>query len=188
MILKAFSSQLFIPTIGSVFVGLNQYFSNLFPAGISNKISGSFEMTVDMSALKNPDAPSFDTLRASINLTVAAILISIATSLKLPLSTTYVTFMVTMGTSLADRAWGTDSAVYGVAGVINVIGVVVLYSLSAFLVCGGIVYLIHWGGFCCYSSDFLGVILFFDYRNFINHRKNPRNSERRLFSPQERFL
>ena len=63
-------------------------------------------MTVDMSALKNPDAPSFDTLRASINLTVAAILISIATSLKLPLSTTYVTFMVTMGTSLADRAWG----------------------------------------------------------------------------------
>ena len=102
------------------FVGLNQYFSNLFPVSVSNKISGSFEITVDKSALKNSDAPSFDTLRASINLTVAAILISIATSLKLPLSTTYVTFMVTMGSSLADRAWGTDSAVYRVAGVINV--------------------------------------------------------------------
>ena len=62
------------------FVGLNQYFSNLFPVGVSNKISGSFEITVDKSTLKNSDAPSFDTLRASINLTVAAILISIATS------------------------------------------------------------------------------------------------------------
>ena len=166
------------------FVGLNQYFSNLFPAGISNKISGSFEMTVDMSALKNPDAPSFDTLRASINLTVAAILISIATSLKLPLSTTYVTFMVTMGTSLADRAWGTDSAVYRVAGVINVIGGWFFTALSAFLVCGGIVYLIHWGGFTAILL-ILGVILFLITRNFINHRRESKEMlKRRLFSPQ----
>ena len=166
------------------FVGLNQYFSNLFPAGISNKISGSFEMTVDMSALKNPDAPSFDTLRASINLTVAAILISIATSLKLPLSTTYVTFMVTMGTSLADRAWGTDSAVYRVAGVINVIGGWFFTALSAFLVCGGIVYLIHWGGFTAILL-ILGVILFLITRNFINHRRESKEMLKgRLFSPQ----
>ena len=166
------------------FVGLNQYFSNLFPAGISNKISGSFEMTVDMSALKNPDAPSFDTLRASINLTVAAILISIATSLKLPLSTTYVTFMVTMGTSLADRAWGTDSAVYRVAGVINVIGGWFFTALSAFLVCGGIVYLIHWGGFTAILL-ILGVILFLITRNFINHRRESKEILKgRLFSPQ----
>ena len=166
------------------FVGLNQYFSNLFPAGISNKISGSFEMTVDMSALKNPDAPSFDTLRASINLTVAAILISIATSLKLPLSTTYVTFMVTMGTSLADRAWGTDSAVYRVAGVINVIGGWFFTALSAFLVCGGIVYLIHWGDFTAILL-ILGVILFLITRNFINHRRESKEMLKgRLFSPQ----
>ena len=166
------------------FVGLNQYFSNLFRAGISNKISGSFEMTVDMSALKNPDAPSFDTLRASINLTVAAILISIATSLKLPLSTTYVTFMVTMGTSLADRAWGTDSAVYRVAGVINVIGGWFFTALSAFLVCGGIVYLIHWGGFTAILL-ILGVILFLITRNFINHRRESKEMLKgRLFSPQ----
>ena len=166
------------------FVGLNQYFSNLFPAGISNKIRGSFEMTVDRSALKNPDAPSFDTLRASINLTVAAILISIATSLKLPLSTTYVTFMVTMGTSLADRAWGTDSAVYRVAGVINVIGGWFFTALSAFLVCGGIVYLIHWGGFTAILL-ILGVILFLITRNFINHRRESKEMLKgRLFSPQ----
>ncbi|MGB2313174.1 MAG: inorganic phosphate transporter, partial [Flavobacteriaceae bacterium] len=166
------------------FVGLNQYFSNLFPVGISNKISGSFEMTVDRSALKDPDAPSFDTLRASINLTVAAILISIATSLKLPLSTTYVTFMVTMGTSLADRAWGTDSAVYRVAGVINVIGGWFFTALSAFLVCGGIVYLIHWGGFTAILL-ILGIILLLISRNFINHRRETKERQQgKLLSPQ----
>ena len=60
-------------------------------------------------------------LRASVNLTVASILISVATSYKLPLSTTYVTFMVAMGSSLADGAWRKDSAVYRVSGVVNVI-------------------------------------------------------------------
>ena len=65
--------------------------------------------------------PSFDVIRASVNLMVAGILISFATSYKLPLSTTYVTFMVAMGTSLSDRAWGSESAVYRVAGVLNVI-------------------------------------------------------------------
>jgi phosphate/sulfate permease len=166
------------------FVGLNQYFSNLFPAVISKKISGSFEITADRSAVKDPDAPSFDTLRASINLTVAAILISIATSLKLPLSTTYVTFMVTMGTSLADRAWGTDSAVYRVAGVINVIGGWFFTALSAFLVCGGIVYLIHWGGFTAILV-ILGIILLLISRNFINHRRENKEIHKgRRFSSQ----
>ncbi|MDA0935554.1 MAG: inorganic phosphate transporter [Bacteroidetes bacterium] len=152
------------------FVVLNQYFSNLFPASISRKIRGSFEQKTDASLVKDANAPSFDTLRASINLTVAAILISIATSLKLPLSTTYVTFMVTMGTSLADRAWGTDSAVYRVAGVINVIGGWFFTALSAFLVCGGIVYLIHWGGFTAILI-ILGIILLLIFRNFVNHKK-----------------
>ena len=68
------------------------------------------------------EGPAFDLIRASVNLTVAALLISLATSMKLPLSTTYVTFMVAMGTSLADRAWGRDSAVYRITGVMVVIG------------------------------------------------------------------
>jgi phosphate/sulfate permease len=66
--------------------------------------------------------PSFDLLRASVNLMVASALISLATSLKLPLSTTYVTFMVSMGSSLSDQAWGRESAVYRVSGVLTVIG------------------------------------------------------------------
>ncbi len=68
------------------------------------------------------DGTAFDLIRASVNLTVAALLITLATSMKLPLSTTYVTFMVAMGSSLADRAWGRDSAVYRITGVLTVIG------------------------------------------------------------------
>ncbi len=74
------------------------------------------------SQRKKHELPAFDMVRAAVNLMVASVLISIATSMKLPLSTTYVTFMVAMGTSLADRAWGSESAVYRVAGVLNVIG------------------------------------------------------------------
>ena len=75
-------------------------------------------------------------IRAAVNMMVAAILISIATSFKLPLSTTYVTFMVAMGTSLADRAWGSESAVYRVAGVLNVIGGWFFTAFIAFIGCG----------------------------------------------------
>lgn len=78
------------------------------------------------------DRPAFDTLRASVNLTVASILIVFATSLKLPLSTTFVSFMVAMGTSLADRAWGRDAAVYRIAGVFSVIGGWFLTAVAAF--------------------------------------------------------
>ena len=93
---------------------------------------------------KTYELPAFDLVRASVNLIVAGILISIATSMKLPLSTTYVTFMVAMGTSLADRAWGRESAVYRVAGVINVIGGWFLTALTAFLAAAVVAYLISW--------------------------------------------
>jgi hypothetical protein len=79
------------------------------------------------------NAPAFDTLRASVNLSVASILIVFATSLKLPLSTTFVSFMVAMGTSLADQAWGRDSAAYRVAGVLSVVGGWFVTALCAFL-------------------------------------------------------
>jgi len=77
-------------------------------------------------------APSFDLLRASVNMIVASAIISFATSLKLPLSTTYVTFMVSMGTSLSDQAWGRESAVYRITGVITVIGGWFFTALAAF--------------------------------------------------------
>ncbi|MCL2073562.1 MAG: inorganic phosphate transporter [Marinilabiliaceae bacterium] len=89
---------------------------------------------------------SFDLIRASVNLTVAALLISIATSFTLPLSTTYVTFMVAMGTSLSDRAWGRESAVYRISGVLTVVTGWFLTALVAFSAAAIVAILLMWGG------------------------------------------
>ncbi|MFT6417071.1 MAG: phosphate/sulfate permease [Dokdonia sp.] len=126
---------------------LNNAFSSLLPKGTLASINSKFEKPViDLPQNKSYELPAFDMIRASINLVVAGILISIATSMKLPLSTTYVTFMVAMGTSLADRAWGRESAVYRVAGVLNVIGGWFFTAFSAFCAAGTIAFLIHLGG------------------------------------------
>ncbi|NDV57926.1 inorganic phosphate transporter [Bacteroides sp. 519] len=92
------------------------------------------------------DGAAFDLIRASVNLVLAGLLIAVGTSLKLPLSTTYVTFMVAMGTSLADRAWGRDSAVYRITGVLSVIGGWFLTAGAAFTICFVVAIVIHYGG------------------------------------------
>ena len=89
---------------------------------------------------------AFDLVRGSVNLVLAGALIALGTSLKLPLSTTFVTFMVAMGTSLADRAWGRESAVFRITGVISVIGGWFLTAGAAFIGAGVIVLLMHLGG------------------------------------------
>lgn len=89
---------------------------------------------------------AFDLIRGSINLVLAGTLIALGTSLKLPLSTTFVTFMVAMGTSLADRAWGRESAVFRITGVISVIGGWFITAGAAFIGAGVIVLLMHIGG------------------------------------------
>lgn len=90
-------------------------------------------------------APSFDLLRASTNLMVASIVVSFATSLKLPLSTTYVTFMVAMGTSLADKAWGRETAVYRITGVLTVVGGWFLTAILASVTAGLFCVIIYYG-------------------------------------------
>ncbi|MDD4848256.1 MAG: inorganic phosphate transporter [Bacteroidales bacterium] len=97
------------------------------------------EMTLEEGA-------SFDLLRASVNLILAGLLIALGTSLKLPLSTTYVTFMVAMGTSLADRAWGRESAVYRISGVLSVIGGWLITAVAAFVIAFCVALIIHFGG------------------------------------------
>lgn len=92
------------------------------------------------------DGAAFDLVRASVNLVLAGLLIALGTSMKLPLSTTYVTFMVAMGTSLADRAWGRDSAVYRITGVLSVIGGWFLTAGAAFTICFFVAMFIHFGG------------------------------------------
>ena len=125
---------------------------------------------VELPKHKTYELPAFDMIRASINLVVAGVLISIATSMKLPLSTTYVTFMVAMGTSLADRAWGRESAVYRVAGVINVIGGWFFTAFSAFVAAGTLAYIIYLGkGVAIAVLLLLAVLLL--VRNYISHKK-----------------
>ncbi len=125
---------------------------------------------IDLPKDKTYQMPAFDMVRAAVNLVVAGILISIATSMKLPLSTTYVTFMVAMGTSLADRAWGTESAVYRVAGVLNVIAGWFMTAISAFIAAGAVAFLINLGGPVMIAVLLLVAILLLA-RNTISYRK-----------------
>ena len=92
------------------------------------------------------DGAAFDLVRASVNLVLAGLLIALGTSMKLPLSTTYVTFMVAMGTSLSDRAWGRDSAVYRITGVLSVIGGWFITAGAAFTICFIVALIINFGG------------------------------------------
>jgi phosphate/sulfate permease len=126
---------------------LANFLTTLLPDSVTSRIEHSFTKPAASTLEKDQaEMPAFDMIRASINLMVAGVLISIATSMKLPLSTTYVTFMVAMGTSLADRAWGRESAVYRVAGVINVIAGWFFTAFIAFAVAGTMTYLIYLGG------------------------------------------
>jgi phosphate/sulfate permease len=155
----------------NAFVHTTSVINRMIPTPIQNLITKQFtQPTLEEAVIKKGDLPAFDNVRASINLTVAAVLISIATSYKLPLSTTYVTFMVAMGTSLADRAWGSDSAVYRVAGVINVVGGWFLTAFIAFTACALLVTFIYFAKLVA-----IIILLIFStiilYRNYIRSQK-----------------
>lgn len=123
------------------------------PEKARNFIESRFDTENFTKNNNEEDAPAFDLLRASVNLMVAAALISIATSIGLPLSTTYVTFIVAMAAALPDRAWGRESAVYRVSGVISVIGGWFVTALTAAVVAGVIAIVI-------YYFEFYAVVIF----------------------------
>ena len=151
-------------------MGINAGLTYVLPAKTIAFVDSKFQKPViELPKDKTYELPAFDMIRASVNLIVAGILISIATSLKLPLSTTYVTFMVAMGTSLADRAWGRESAVYRVAGVINVVGGWFLTAITAFLAAALVAYLISWD--MVMIPVLLVVVAFLIGRNTIIHKK-----------------
>ncbi|MGB1307335.1 MAG: inorganic phosphate transporter [Oceanihabitans sp.] len=154
-----------------VAMGMSQMASYILPESWQAKIEKQFEApVVKVSKEKALDLPAFDMVRAAVNLMVAAVLISIATSYKLPLSTTYVTFMVAMGTSLADRAWGAESAVYRVAGVLNVIGGWFFTAFSAFTAAALVAYLLNLNlhvMFPILLVTAFGLLI----RNYVAHKK-----------------
>jgi len=133
---ERFGSSYFARSLVRVSINASKSTNRFIPNRIKRFINRQFDSTNYEERRKDlgNEAPAFDMLRASVNLVVASILISIATNMKLPLSTTYVTFMVAMGSSLADRAWGRESAVYRITGVLSVIGGWFFTALSAFTV------------------------------------------------------
>ena len=168
---ERFESNALSRGLVNAFVRTTGVINRMIPAPIQNLITKQFtQPTLEEAVIKKGDLPAFDNVRASINLTVAAVLISIATSYKLPLSTTYVTFMVAMGTSLADRAWGSDSAVYRVAGVINVVGGWFLTAFIAFTACALLVTFIYFAKLVAIIILLIlsAIIL---YRNYIRSQK-----------------
>lgn len=166
---ERFSSSM----IARVIVRSSSRFQNtlrrVLPQSFVKTVHSRFE-SFSYDSSPNPDAPAFDKIRASVNLLVASILISIGTSLKLPLSTTYVTFMVAMGTSLSDRAWGRDSAVYRISGVFAVIGGWFLTAIIAFSVSAIVAWIISIGGMLMIFV-FVAVAVFIVIRTHLLFKK-----------------
>jgi len=150
-------------------IGLANIFRVVLPKRASKFIERRFNQKISRKRLKK-EGLSFDLVRASVNLVVASILVAIGTSLKLPLSTTYVTFMVAMGTSLADRAWGRESAVNRITGVVAVIGGWFLTAFSAFTVAFIVALLIHFGEMIAISL-LIALAIFFLFKTHTLHRK-----------------
>lgn len=141
-------------------VQLNDLFIKIVPAPIVRSIDRQFKPVEVNEAIPIEDRAAFDKVRAASNLIVSSILIAIGTSLKLPLSTTYVTFMVAMGTSLADRAWGRESAVYRISGVFAVIGGWFMTALIAFTISFIVARIMMWGGhYATFALVLLALLL-----------------------------
>lgn len=142
--------------------------THLVPPQVGRWIDSRF----NSDAALLPAGAAFDHIRASVNLVLAGLLVALGTSLKLPLSTTYVTFMVAMGSSLADRAWNRESAVFRITGVISVIGGWFITAGAAFVVC----FVLTIGMF---FGQFLAMLLFIAIAVYLLVR-----SHRRFVAPQ----
>lgn len=140
--------------------------SRIMPESTKQWINSRFRKNEAIIA----DGAAFDLVRASVNLVLAGLLIALGTSLKLPLSTTYVTFMVAMGTSLADRAWGRDSAVYRITGVLSVIGGWFITAGAAFTICFFVALVLHYGGNISIIA-LIGIAIFILIRSQVMYKK-----------------
>ncbi|MEA3450990.1 MAG: inorganic phosphate transporter, partial [Bacteroidota bacterium] len=155
-------------------IGISETVKKIIPARTQVFLEKRFRIEEQTGSKK--DIPAFDLIRASVNLVVASILISIATSYKLPLSTTYVTFMVTMGTSLSDRAWGRESAVFRVTGVISVITGWFFTAFIAFSMAFIVAILIFKGG-AIVIGIIVAVDIFLISKSRIIHKKREKKEK-----------
>ncbi|TRX70684.1 inorganic phosphate transporter [Carboxylicivirga sp. M1479] len=175
---ERFGSSYFARSLVRVSINASKTVSSALPTSVTNAINRQFDSSNYDERRKElgAEAPVFDMLRASVNLVVASILISIATNMKLPLSTTYVTFMVAMGSSLADRAWGRESAVYRITGVLSVIGGWFFTALSAFTVAFIMAMLISTIGLW-FVAVLVALAVYVVFRTHIIHKKNTKTED-----------
>lgn len=134
------------------------------PRGLKTWINSRF------TPLEEREDVAFDLVRASVNLVLGGLLIALGTSLKLPLSTTYVTFMVAMGTSLADRAWGRESAVYRVTGVVSVVGGWFITAGAAFILAALVACVMYFGGLVM-MFVMIALVVYLLYRSMVKYNK-----------------
>ena len=168
-------------------MAINKGISFVVPQKTLAFVDAKFQKPViELPKDKTYEMPAFDLVRAAVNLIVAGILISIATSMKLPLSTTYVTFMVAMGSSLADRAWGRESAVYRVAGVINVIGGWFLTAITAFLAAAIVAYLISFD--MLMIPVLLAVVALLIGRNTFIHKRKKKEVKKQVYIERSELI
>jgi phosphate/sulfate permease len=168
---ERFGSSAFSRVLVRRVVNASNLVNKVIPNSVQHKIQSRFDNSLsDQRVVKDPNPPMFDLLRAAVNMMVASILIAIGTSYKLPLSTTYVTFMVAMSTSLIDGAWGRDSAVYRITGVFTVIGGWFITGLAAFSVAFFLSIFMGWAQVFGVITVLVFAVVAF-YRTHITHQK-----------------
>ena len=143
---EQYSSSLFSRTVVRATLNIVNFFDKVSSPRVKKFVASRFEW----ADIEHTGAP-YDMIRATVNLTTSSLLIALATSLKLPLSTTYVCFMVAMGSSLADRAWGRESAVYRITGVMTVITGWFVTAIGGFLIALAMGLILMWGGMIAFG-------------------------------------
>ncbi len=143
---ERFESAYLSRVIVKMVIRFSELIKGITPNIVLNWLSNRFDTSKYKGDADAENRPSFDLLRASVNMMVASVVISYATSQKLPLSTTYVMFMVAMGSAFSDLAWGRESAVYRITGVLTVVGGWFMTALSAFVVSSIIAMIIFYTG------------------------------------------
>ena len=147
--------------------------NRFMPKSLKQWINSRF----DKNDVELEESAAFDVVRAAVNLVLASMLITIGTNLKLPLSTTYVTFMVAMGSSLADKAWSRESAVFRVTGVLSVIGGWFITAGVAFAACALVCLAMHFGGILVQTA-FIVLVIFMLIRSNIRYNKKSKEESK----------
>jgi phosphate/sulfate permease len=156
-------------------LSINNLYSRVIPKPIQRKIAVRFEQLPEVER----GNAFYDLIRGTVNLTAASILISSATALKLPLSTTYVIFMVSMGSSLADRAWGRESAVYRITGVMTVISGWFITAFGGFIIAFTVASILIWGGNVAVVLVCLACFYMLVHSNFISKKNKNNNRDKK---------